>query len=235
MNMDPTPPSFSRRQEKSLLRAAAEVARSEFDSPQRVGCPQSETLKMLARRNSSLADSADLIDHIGTCSPCFVEYSRYRSDHKRRVRIYSWLASAAAIVVLALILIRLFPGGQPSISRNEIARGGAPLARVLDLRMSSVPRGDTPAPQAAEAPRLPRARLDLSIYLPVGSEEGIYEIALVGASGQSVLTSSGEAKLKNFVDVLTAKLDLTGLARGPYELRLRRVQGQWNSYPIALE
>jgi hypothetical protein len=235
MNMDQTPARLSRRQEKSILLAAAEVARSEFDSPQRIGCPQSETLKLLARRSSSLAESLDLIDHIGTCSPCFVEYSRYRSDHKRRIRIYSWVASAAAIVLLGFILIHLFPGGQPSISRNEIARGGEPLARILDLRMSSVPRGDTPAPQAAVAPRLPRARLDLSIYLPVGSEEGIYEIALVSASGQSVLTSSGEAKLQNFVDALTAKLDLAGLRPGPYELRLRRVQGQWNSYPIALE
>ena len=235
MRTDRTPASFSRRQEKSLLRTAAEAARSEFDSPQRVGCPQPETLKLLARRNSSLAESPDLIDHIGTCSPCFVEYTRYRSDHKRRVRIYSWLATAAAVVVLGIMLIRFLPIGQTSISRNKIARAQVPLARILDLRMSSVPRGDTPAPQAAEALRLPRARLDLSIYLPVGSEEGIYEIALVGASGQSVLTSSGEAKLQNFVDVLTAKLDLSGLARGPYELRLRRVQGQWNSYPITLE
>jgi len=226
---------FSRRQERNLLRAAADAARSEFDSPERIDCPAPHTVESLARRSSSLTETPDLIDHIATCSPCFVEYSRYRAAYKRRIRIYSSLASAAALVVIWLALIRLFPVGQTSISRNEIARGGEPLARILDLRMSSVPRGDTPAPQAAEAPRLPRARLDLSIYLPVGSEEGIYEIALVGASGQSVLTSSGEAKLQNFVDVLTAKLDLTGLARGPYELRLRRVQGQWNSYPIALE
>ena len=226
---------FSRRQERNLLRAAADAARSEFDSPERIDCPAPHTVELLARRSSSLTETPDLIDHIATCSPCFVEYSRYRAAYKRRIRIYSSLASAAALVVIWLALIRLFPVGQTSISRNEIARGGEPLARILDLRMSSVPRGDTPAPQAAEAPRLPRARLDLSIYLPVGSEEGIYEIALVGASGQSVLTSSGEAKLQNFVDVLTAKLDLSGLARGPYELRLRRVQGQWNSYPIALE
>ena len=226
---------FSRRQERNLLRAAADAARLEFDSPERIDCPAPHTVELLARRSSSLTETPDLIDHIATCSPCFIEYSRYRAAYKRRIRIYSSLASAAALVVIWLALIRLFPVGQTSISRNEIARGGEPLARILDLRMSSVPRGDTPAPQATEAPRLPRARLDLSIYLPVGSEEGIYEIALVGPSGQSVLTSSGEAKLQNFVDVLTAKLDLSGLARGPYELRLRRVQGQWNSYPIALE
>jgi hypothetical protein len=235
MEMNAPHARFSRRQERNLLHVAADVARSEFDSPERIGCPAPGTLNLLARRASSLAESPDLIDHIATCSPCFVEYSAYRATYKRRVRIYSSLASAAALVVLWLAVIRLFPGGQTSLSQNEIARGGAPLARILDLRASSVPRGDTPVPKAAATPRLPRANLELLIYLPVGSEEGVYEIVLVNASGQSALTSSGEGKLQNFVEVVPARLDLSGLTAGPYELRLRLAQGPWNSYPIMLE
>src|SRR5579864_6719032 len=115
---------FSRRQERNLLRAAADAARSEFDSPERIDCPAPHTVELLARRSSSITETPDLIDHIATCSPCFVEYSRYRSVYKRRIRIYSSLASAAALVVLWLALIRLFPGGQTSISQSEIARGG---------------------------------------------------------------------------------------------------------------
>ena len=39
---------FSRRQERSLLREAAEAARSEFDILERAGCPSPETLSLLA-------------------------------------------------------------------------------------------------------------------------------------------------------------------------------------------
>ena len=67
--------AFSRRQEKSLLRIAAQITRSAFDSPQRIGCPKSQTLKLLAQRSPSVGESPDLIDHIATCSPCFNEYS----------------------------------------------------------------------------------------------------------------------------------------------------------------
>jgi hypothetical protein len=48
-----------------------QIARSGFDNPQRIGCPASQTLKLLARRSPSVAESPDLIDHIATGSPSF--------------------------------------------------------------------------------------------------------------------------------------------------------------------
>src|SRR2546422_10907398 len=104
MEMMDSDKSLSRRQEKRLLQVAADVTRTEFDRPDRAGCPTAETLDLLARRRFPLMDSQQLVDHIGTCSPCFVAYSRYRAAHKRRVRIGYALASAAAGVVLALVL-----------------------------------------------------------------------------------------------------------------------------------
>ena len=89
---------FSRRQERSLLREAAEAARSEFDILERAGCPSPETLSLLARRNSSLPESPDLIDHIATCSPCFVEYSRHRTAHNRSVWVTQMLRQTDAKV-----------------------------------------------------------------------------------------------------------------------------------------
>src|ERR1700692_1431850 len=133
--MDNPSRSLSRHQEKNLLKAAAAAARTEFDSPQRNGCPDSETLNLLGRRRSLPVDSADLIDHIGTCSPCFVEYSRYRAAHKRRVRISSALVSAAAVVVLSLAIARSvhIPGGHPSPSPKEISRSSMQGDRVTAL------------------------------------------------------------------------------------------------------
>ncbi len=242
MEMDNPYRSLSRCQEKNLLKAAAAAARTEFDSPQRTGCPDSETLTLLARRHSSLVVLPDLIDHIGTCSPCFVEYSRYRAVYKRHVRVYYALASAAAVIVLSLVIARSMhiPRGHLSPSPKEIARsevqGNQVTALVLDLRMKGTSRSDTPNRQADDAPpRLPRTSLSLSIQLPIGSEDGVYDVALINSAGQSVLETRGKAKLQSFVEVLPVEVNLTDLAPGLYQLRLRRTQAQWSSYSILLE
>jgi hypothetical protein len=235
MEMNRPRSRFSRRQERTLLREAAEAARSEFDILERAGCPPSETLSLLAKRNSSLTESPDLIDHIATCSPCFVEYSRQRTAHNRRVWTSTLLACAAALVVLLLALIRLLPGTRALPEKSEFAGGAQAVEQILDLRKRGVSRGDEGGQPGQEVPRLRRAKLDLSIYLPVGSEEGPYDIALINASGQPVTTLSGQARLENFVEVLLARLDLTKVSPGSYELRLRRTQGQWNSYSILVE
>jgi hypothetical protein len=242
MEINDSDRSLTRRQEKNLLKAANAVARSEFANPQREGCPDSETLSLLARRRRSLAESADLIDHIGTCSPCFIEYSRSRAAYKRRIRISYALASAAAVVILSLVIARSLhmPGGHPSPTLKEIARspvqGDRVTELVLDLRMKGVSRSDTPDRQGNEIPpRLPRTRLSLSIQLPIGSEDGIYDVALISPAGKSMLETRGEAKLHNFVEVLPLDVDLADLAQGMYQLRLRRLQTQWISFSILLE
>ena len=230
--------SLSRRQEKKLLKAAEATARTDFENPERAGCPDPKTLTLLARRHSSVTESPDLIDHIGTCSPCFVEYSRYRSAHKTRVRIYYALASVAVVVVCLAAARSLNTWiGQPLV--KEIARSQRPEREtnlVLDLRMKGASRSDTQDRQRDEQPpRLPRTRLSLSIQLPIGSEDGLYDLALVSAAGRSVLEARGVAKLQSFVEVLPVKLDLTDLAPGRYELRRRREQTPWSAYAVLLE
>jgi hypothetical protein len=107
---------------------------------------------------------------------------------------------------------------------------------VLDLRAKSVSRGDTPDKQGeGTTPRLPRTRLSLSIQLPIGSEDGIYDVALVSSVGQLLLEARGEAKLQNFVEVLPVQVNLADLAPGLYQLRLRRAQTQGSSYSVVLE
>ena len=230
--------SLSRRQEKNLLKAAEATARTDFENPERVGCPDSKTLNLLARRHSSVTESPDLIDHIGTCSPCFVEYSRYRSTHKSRVRIYYAFASIAVLVVSLAVARSLNTWiGQPAVketARSQISERETDL--VLDLRMKGASRSDSQDRRSDEPPfRLPRTKLSLSIQLPIGSEDGPYDLALVSAAGRSVLETRGVAKLQNFVEVLPVKLDLTDLAPGRYELRLRREQTPWSEYAVLLE
>jgi hypothetical protein len=242
MEMNEPDTSLSRRQEKNLLKVAKAVARNEFVNPQREGCPDSETLNLLARRRPSLAESADLIDHIGTCSPCFNEYSRCRAAYKRGIRITYALASVAAVLFLAVVVSRSWhsPRARPAVPPTIVARSPMPaeqaIPRVLDLRMKGVSRGDTPKRQLEGDPlQLPRVKLSLSILLPIGSEDGMYDVALIGSSDQPLLTATGSAKLQDFVEVLPVMLNLSDLAPGPYELRIRHVKAQWNAYPISLE
>jgi hypothetical protein len=234
MEMSDPHRSLSRREEKSLLQMAAAAARSEFGIPERTGCPNSETLKSLARRQPSPPETPDLIDHIGTCSPCFIEYSRYRTIHKLRVRILYALACAAAVLVCFAAVRSLHtPIGGPLRPGKEIARS---QELVLDLRLKGVSRSDTPDKQGdGPTPRLPRASLSLSIQLPIGSEDGIYDVALISRAGKSMLETRGEAKLQNFVEVLPVDVNLADLAPGLYQLRLRLAQTQWISFSILLE
>ncbi|MCZ2155177.1 MAG: hypothetical protein LC114_14965, partial [Bryobacterales bacterium] len=67
--------SFTRREEKRLLESAAALLRSDFPQSDRARCPSKTELKNLASRRRSLADSTALVDHIGSCSPCFEQYS----------------------------------------------------------------------------------------------------------------------------------------------------------------
>ena len=103
--------------------------------------------------------------------------------------------------------------------------------------MKGVSRSATPKNRQLDGdlPRLPRGKLSLSILLPIGSEDGMYDVALIGSSRQPLLTATGSAKLQDFVEVLPVMLNLADLAPGPYELRIRRAQTPWNAYPILLE
>ena len=163
---------LSRRQERNLLNAAAAAARSEFESPERTGCPGSAALSLLASRRCSLAESADLIDHIGTCSPCFTEYSRYRAAHERRVGVLSALACAAAAVVLYFGVSQALngPGGKPS--SMEVARSPEtpeqPTELVLDLRL----KGDSERHSRPTRRRDPSAERAIPFDLPADRQRG---------------------------------------------------------------
>ena len=75
---------FARREEKRLLKLAAEVSLTDFPNPERAGCPSPQTLRAMAWRQMPLEQTEDFIDHIATCSPCFEQYMIHRRECKRR-------------------------------------------------------------------------------------------------------------------------------------------------------
>ena len=92
---------------------------------------------------------------------------------------------------------------------------------------------------AEEAPRrpplkLPRVRILLSIYLPIGSEPGNYEFKITGATGNPVAVAAGSARLENHITVLRIKADLTRVGEGAYSMAIREQDRSWNHYPVVL-
>jgi hypothetical protein len=63
----------------------------------------------------------------------------------------------------------------------------------------------------------------------------MYNVALVEPDGQSLREATGEARLRNFVLVLPVELSVSDLSAGLYELKIRRAQMPWNTYPVLLE
>ena len=225
--------------EEELLQAARRYVERAYPNPDRVGCPGRQLLESLAQRRSSPADHMQDVDHIGTCSPCFVEYQAIRRAWKRRRMAFAATGVAAAVVVAVFSGIFLF-GDRPAPAPKPPAIKPAEIAkeirqkRVIDLRPYERYRGEGRA-DARRPVILERAMLDLTIQLPIGSEEGKYLFALIDSSGIRRLETSGDAVIKNYITTAEAPFDLRGLSPGPFTLTVRRVgQVEPVTYPIEI-
>src|SRR5437660_6468782 len=92
---------LSRREDRALLRALRELARTRFPNPDRKNCPGTPVLHAIAMKRISMLDSAH--EHVARCSPCFNELMQMRSTLQRR-KIFLWTmgTTAAAIAVFTV-------------------------------------------------------------------------------------------------------------------------------------
>ena len=83
--------------------------------------------------------------------------------------------------------------------------------------------------------RLPRKRVSLRIYLPLGLEEGHYEVTLDRGSTPPLLQLVSDARMEDGLAVLRIQPDFSGFAAGQYRLRYRRGDESWREATILLE
>jgi hypothetical protein len=100
---------------------------------------------------------------------------------------------------------------------------------VLDLRKRGVARGENNNPEGDLD--LPKGRLKLSIYLPIGSEEGDCEVQISGQQNR-VLRAKGKAAMQNHLNILTVEVDTSTFEAGKYNLAIRQAGWEWNRYPL---
>jgi len=78
--------------------------------------------------------------------------------------------------------------------------------------------------------------VDLSIYLPLGSEPGSYEIQLFKNRSDAIplATFSGIAQIDNGLTLLRISPDFSPFQPGTYSLAIRRNSASWHYYTVIL-
>jgi hypothetical protein len=225
---------LNRRDEQRLIKIATEAIASDFENPKRFACPDAAVLIAIAHRDLSTPDAEDIVDHIATCGPCFEQYSRERHS---LLRLRGGVALACAAVAIAAGLAWHFmsphhgPGGQ-----GVQEAFGPALPATLDLRNSATERSGEARPMPEpEVPHLKRSLLKLTMELPLGTEDGAYEIQFRTSQDQSAANSTGNVVWDGAAETLTTVVDLRKLAPGQYTLALRARGSSWRAYRIFLE
>ncbi|HUY14955.1 MAG TPA: zf-HC2 domain-containing protein [Terriglobia bacterium] len=138
---------------------------------------------------------------------------------------YQKLAPAAAAVVVIAIAAGVW------FHVQSARRAAQPQNLTIDLSHWLVLRGGE---QPVQAPvELKRARLNLKILLPIGSNPHEYQVAI--SNGSRVLVqAAGPGKLKNGITTVRVHMDCSKLHPGKYTLAIRRNNESWEEYPAII-
>ena len=211
-----------------------------FPNPGRRGCPDEDTLRLLARDPFSVNESVRT--HIGSCSECFSEYQHFRQDWLESKSAHSSIAapSSSAIPYPASRPSKRWPAIAPWALAASFLIGSvaffvvehrqtaqslqsslAPVSATVDLVNSGTVRG--PAGEDAvplKEVSLPATIVHLSVILPRFSEAGRYDVLVSKDKAGSDVIAMGAGKTqenggKTAIDVT---LDLRSAAPGAYFL-----------------
>jgi hypothetical protein len=215
---------YSAADEKRILDALGRGLLKEFSNPERTACPGSDVLERIASRTMPLSEAEKWLDHLGSCSPCYRDFSELRKvrEVQRRRTLFA---------IAAGILVAVGIAGWVLIQRHNETL--VAQTAVIDLRSRSVSRSPEPNP-GYQPLELRRGFSQLNIYLPLGSPEGAYEVRIVTTSGDSLLNTGATAQLNDGVTSLQVRGDVIFARPGPYSLQIRKPPSEWSSYPLVL-
>ncbi len=169
-----------------------------------------------------LSEADRWLNHFSSCSPCFQEFTQFRKQAVDRQHTQIWLTAAAVLIVA--VAGWLWVRSRPQVQTAAVV--------VLDLRGRATVRGEN-LPEGSQPPLgVPRNGKTLNLELPIGSNEGAYDVALLNSNGAELYRTSATAKLEDHIVVLRAEVDLAGVSPGSYFLGLRQPGLEWKRFPI---
>jgi DNA-binding Lrp family transcriptional regulator len=211
-----------------------------YANPERSGCVNGDAIRELATRAAAFDDSIEEDPdwkHVTHCSPCFQEFLELRNEfvaNRARLVRRNRIVLASALVVAGIVGAVIWRGASRPIAPITTAEATS----QVDMRPFSVTRGESNNPQQSEkyAGVLSRNRVRLSIILPVGAEEGTYEVRLMDNDLKQVIASGkAPASFADHTLRLAITFDLTDVPPGPYEIASRRDGGGWMTSPVLIK
>jgi hypothetical protein len=228
--------------EEALIAAAGRLFRGAFPNTERSGCPSRDLLVSVSRHSATESDSRRVLDHLSCCSPCFGDYEKLARQNRlaRNLKLLALCASLLFCIGVTAWYYSRVPEQQPQAGPS-VAKEPVPPPQpqplqlaTLDLRGQTTVRGEQRPTAGTDVPTIPARNLELSVYLPLGSEEGDYEMQLLSEPERPLLSQTGAAALAGNDVVLRLVANLSSVEPGTYTLRLRRSGFSWRNYSIVL-
>jgi hypothetical protein len=242
--------------ERELLAFARFYLSEAFPNPERTSCPPDDALRLLAIR--PLQSDESVGEHLTCCSPCFKAYmahlaeARAEAGQRQRIHRISWIRrSAAALGVAAILVITAYlfitkRRTAPIVAPRTPAPISAPgtpdqtqatamyVPFVIDFTNASPTRGSKQGPGGSASQIIPSGSpLDLSLRLPLGSEERLFSITL--RSGRHIVWSeSTQARRQNGDTLLRVHADFRDVPTGRYTLQVAST-GRRLSVPVLIK
>lgn len=118
---------------------------------------------------------------------------------------------------------------EPPVPRQE-----EPLVAqtaVLDLRDRSPQRGADPG-TALPPLEISRNVSHLEIHLPLGSDEGLYDVRVTTIQGEPLLVATGRAKIEQSLTSMGVDVTPSTIRAGRCILKIRKRGSEWSSFPL---
>ena len=227
--------------ERELLDFALSYLSEAFPNPNRMGCPSDDALRLLAIRPMQSDPSTG--EHLTCCSPCFAAYmahldrAKAEAIQRQRMRRAVWIRrSVTASVVAAILVITVYvfiakhrtepivaprlPAPITAPGNPTHTQGAMYVPVVIDLSNLSPTRGSKQSTTGSVLHIIPSGSpLDLTLRLPLGSDERLYSITL--RSRRHIMWSeSTHARRQNGDMLLRVRADFSHLPAGHYDLQV---------------
>jgi hypothetical protein len=215
------------------------IRRTAFPNPERLGCPDPAIFDLLRHREISFDDP--VWEHIDHCSPCYCQFSEIREslftqDRTRDLRRVARLG----LVIVAIVGLgtSLYFWQKRSKNEGQSLVASKREAAVINFEDGSELRGArSPVGVAANSriQHLPRNQLSLTVYLPLGSPAGVYELEISRSPEVQVWRAKARATIKDGLTSIPVEGDLRNLPAGEYRFRFRRLGETWHEKAVLLQ